>query len=217
MLFIAGAQRLGAWWGTAAALLFATSLFAALLSFHNAVARYMFAIGREGVIPSVFGRVHPRTGAPWIASLSQSVLALLIVGIFAIAGADPVLQLFTWLTNMGALGVLLLMAVTSFAVVGYFRRYPEQELGRWASTIAPAVAGVLLLIVLVLGVANFNVLITGSTEAPTNTMAIVLPVILFGGGIVGLIVGAVLKSRRPDVYQRVGKGADAELSSRSGP
>ena len=217
VLFIAGAQRLGAWWGTAAALLFATSLFAALLSFHNAVARYMFAIGREGVIPSVFGRVHPRTGAPWIASLSQSILALLIVGIFAIAGADPVLQLFTWLTNMGALGVLLLMAVTSFAVVGYFRRYPEQELGRWASTIAPAVAGVLLLIVLVLGVANFNVLITGSTEAPTNTMAIVLPVILFGGGIVGLIVGAVLKSRRPDVYQRVGKGADAEVSSRSGP
>ena len=38
-----------------------------------------------------------------------------------------------------------------------------------------------------------------------------------GGGIVGLLVGAVLKSRRPDVYQRVGKGADAEVSSRSGP
>ena len=216
VLFIAGAQRLGALWATVAALLFATSLFAALLSFHNAVARYIFAISREGVIPSVFDRVHPRTGAPWIASLSQSVLALSVVGIFAAVGADPLLTLFTWLTNLGALGVLLLMTVTSFAVVGYFRRYPEQELSRWASTIAPMVAGVLLLIVLVLGVANFNVLITGSTEAPTNVMAIVLPVVLFGGGIVGLIVGAVLKSRRPDVYQRVGKGADAERSSRSG-
>src|SRR5215212_10937885 len=32
---------------TVAALLFATSLFAALLSFHNAVARYAFALGRE--------------------------------------------------------------------------------------------------------------------------------------------------------------------------
>src|SRR3712207_8467400 len=54
---------------------------------------------------------------------------------------------------------LLLMAITSFAVVGYFRRHPESGLSRWASTIAPAAAGVLLLIVLVLGVANFNVLI----------------------------------------------------------
>jgi len=38
--------------------LFATSLFAALLSFHNAVARYAFALGREGMLPSVLGRVN---------------------------------------------------------------------------------------------------------------------------------------------------------------
>ena len=44
--------------------------------------------------------------------------------VFAIAGADPVLKLFTWLTNLGALGVLALMAATSFAVVGYFRKRP---------------------------------------------------------------------------------------------
>ncbi len=213
ILFIAGAERLGAVWGTAAALLFATSLFAALLSFHNAVARYMFALGREGVVPSAFSRVHPTTGAPWIASVSQSILALAVVGIFAITGADPVLQLFTWLTNMGALGVLLLMAVTSFAVVGYFRLHPDSEVGSWPSTVAPAIAGVLLLIVLILGVTNFNVLITGVIGAPTDIMAIVLPAILFGGGALGLIVGAVLKSRRPDVLAHVGEGAEAERSS----
>lgn len=213
VLFVAGTERLGAIWGTSAALLFATSLFAALISFHNAVSRYMFALGREGVISPMFGRVHRTTGAPWVASLSQSVLALTVVGIFAAAGADPVLQLFTWLTNMGALGVLLLMSVTSFAVVGYFRRHPESGLSRWASTVVPAVAGVLLLAVLVLGVANFNVLITGSTEAPIDTMTVVLPVILFGGGIVGLIVGAVLKRRRPEVFASVGEGANAEEAS----
>lgn len=217
VLFIAGAERLGSIWGTAAALLFATSLFAALLSFHNAVARYMFALGREGVIPRAFGAVHANTGAPVISSLSQSVLALSVVGVFAVAGADPVLQLFTWLTNLGALGVLLLMTVASFAVVGYFRRQPEQDLSRWSSTVAPAIAGGLLLVILVLGVANFNVLITGSTEAPTDVMAVVLPVILFGGGIVGLVVGRLLKSRRPGIYGRIGEGIEAGRASRSGP
>jgi amino acid transporter len=210
VLFIAGAERLGAAWGTVAALLFATSLFAALLSFHNAVARYMFALGREGVVPTTFGRVSRRTGAPVVASVAQSVLALSVVVIFAAVGADPVLQLFTWLTNMGALGVLLLMAVTSFAVVGYFGRNPQPGLGGFSSKVAPAIAGVLLLAILVLGVANFNVLITGAIGAPTNAMAVILPVILFGGGIVGVITGARLKSSKPEVYERIGRGANAD-------
>jgi amino acid transporter len=210
VLFITGADRLGAFWGDSASLLFATSLFAALLSFHNAVARYAFALGREGVLPRVFSHVQDRTGAPFVASIAQTVLALGVVSIFALADADPVLKLFTWLTNLGALGVLLLMAVTSFAVVSYFRRNPETGTSRWAGTIAPALAGVALLVVLVLGVLNFNVLITGLTDAPTDTMAIVLPLILFGAGSLGLAVGAWMKSSRPDAYARIGEGPRAE-------
>ncbi len=210
VFFIAGQSRLGAFWGHAASLLFATSLFAALLSFHNAVARYAFALGREGVLSPLFGRVHPRTGAPWVASLSQTVLALAVVCGFAVAGIDPVLKLFTWLTNLGALGVLLLMAVTSFAIVGYFRRRPEAGMSRWTSTIAPVVAGFCLIVFLFLGVSNFNVLITGAIDAPTDTMTIVLPAILFGGGVLGLIVGAALKRRRPDVYHGIGGSRGSE-------
>ncbi|MCW3003709.1 MAG: amino acid permease-associated region, partial [Conexibacter sp.] len=51
-----------------------------------------------------------------------------------LANADPVLKLFTWLTNLGALGVLLLMAVTSFSVVAYFRKRPDHDLGAWSTT-----------------------------------------------------------------------------------
>ena len=208
VLFITGQSRLGAFWGDSASLLFATSLFAALLSFHNAVSRYSFALGRERVLPRAFGRVNPRTGAPWIASLTQTVLALTIVIVFAIAGADPVLKLFTWLTNLGALGVLALMAATSFAVIGYFRARPEAGLSVWSSTVAPLIAGIALVVILVLGVANFNVLITSATNAPTDTMTIVLPIILFGGGIVGLALGAWLKANKPDVYAGIGEGRE---------
>ena len=212
VLFITGADRLGAFWGDAASLLFATSLFAALLSFHNAVSRYAFALGREGVITRAFARVSDRTGAPFVASLTQTVLALTVVVVFALAGADPVLKLFTWLTNLGALGVLLLMAMTSFAVVAYFRREAHPDASAWSSRIAPTVAGIALVVVLVLGVLNFNVLITGATDAPTDTMTVILPVLLFGFGIVGLLVGAMLKSRKPAVYDRIGEGAAAEAA-----
>jgi hypothetical protein len=40
-------------------LLFVTSLFAALLAFHNTAARYFFALGREGVLPAILGRTSP--------------------------------------------------------------------------------------------------------------------------------------------------------------
>ena len=205
ILFIEGDARLGAFYADVALALFCTSLFAAVLAFHNAVARYFFAVGREGVLPRVFARVNNRTGAPFVGSLTQTALAATVIAVFAILDEDPVLKLFTWLTNLGALGVILLMALTSFAVVAYFRKQPDHELGGWRTVIAPISAGVALLGILVLGVANFNVLITGSPDAPTDTMTIVLPLILFGSGVLGLIVGAVLKRSKPEVYAQIGE------------
>jgi amino acid transporter len=206
VLIGSGQERLGEFWGDSAALLFATSLFAALLSFHNAVARYFFALGRENVLPSALSRVN-RAGAPAIASIVQSAIALIVVGLFAVLEEDPVLKLFTWLTNLGALGVVLLMAITSFAVVAYFRGRGESA---WRTMIAPIVAGVSLLVILVLGLANFNVLITGSTDAPTDSVSVILPIVLFGAGIIGLIAGAVMKRRAPECYVRIGQRTAVE-------
>ncbi|MFP3607457.1 amino acid permease, partial [Paraburkholderia sp. SIMBA_053] len=45
------AEHLGVIWVDVMSILFITSLFAALVSFHNAVARYAFSLGREGVLP----------------------------------------------------------------------------------------------------------------------------------------------------------------------
>ena len=55
----------------------------------------------------------------------------------------PVLTLFTWLTNTGAFGLVMLMALTSFAVIGYFRAEPH-GLGRWTTLVAPLLAGIAL-------------------------------------------------------------------------
>jgi amino acid transporter len=212
VLFIAGQDRLGAFWGDSASLLFCTSLFAALLSFHNSVARYFFALGRERVLPAAFGRTSARTGAPVVGSVAQSVGALLVVGGFAVAGADPVLKLFTWLGQLGALGVLALMTITSFAVVAFFRRQPDPDAGPMRTFVAPLVAGVLMFVILVLAVTNFNVLITSSPDAPLATSAVVLPLILLAAGIIGLVVAATIRSRDPKRYARIGNRTAVEVA-----
>jgi amino acid transporter len=193
-----------------ATLLFCTSLFAAMLSFHNAVARYFYALGRARVLPSMFGRVSDRTGAPFVGSTAQTLLALTVVAVFALSDNDPVLELFTWLTNLGAIGVILLLALASFAVVGYFARNAHEETD-WTSRWAPGIAGVALTGIFILALSNFNVLITGLQDAPTDDRTIILPAILIGGGLIGLLVGAYLRARKPDVYARIGEMAPDDV------
>jgi amino acid transporter len=64
--------------------LFVTSIVAAMISFHNTTARYMFALGRERVLPAALGRTSRRSGAPRNASLLQS-----LIGITVIASTPP--------------------------------------------------------------------------------------------------------------------------------
>src|SRR5207247_298991 len=71
------------WLSQTTQLLFLTSLFAAALAFHNCVWRYIYALGREGVLPAALGR----TGAnsiPKAASLTQSATGLVTIAIFAL-------------------------------------------------------------------------------------------------------------------------------------
>src|SRR5205814_9978601 len=99
----------------------------ALLACYDTVARYLFALGRERVLPGALGRTSHRTGAPKVGSLVQTTFALAVLVAYAVSGLDPIVYLFGWLTTIGGLGVLILMTTTSVAVVGYFARRPHGE------------------------------------------------------------------------------------------
>ena len=58
-----------------AAVLFCTSVLASALALHNAASRYLFALGRERVVPARLGRYHPRHQSPYVASLWVTGLA----------------------------------------------------------------------------------------------------------------------------------------------
>lgn len=199
-------------------ILFITSLFAALQAFHNAVARYLYSLGREGVLPGGFSRTT-KAGAPWAGSIAQTVLAAAVVIGFAIAGDAlggaeamfgemsflfPVLTMFTWLTNTGAAGLVLLMGLTAFAVVGYFRRDPR-GLGVWTRVIAPIVSGALLLVMFVMILGNFQLML-GQEEPDATTF--ILPGLIIAALVIGIVWALVLRSRNPEVYRQIGHGTE---------
>jgi len=206
------AEHLGVIWVDIMSVLFITSLFAALVSFHNAVSRYTFSLGREGVLPAVLGTVRVRSGAPWAGSIAQSIVAVIVVIGFAIGetGWDPangpfaVLTLFTWLTNLGAFGLVLLMVLVSVAVIGYFRRQ-SRDVGVGSRIVAPVVAILALGTVWMLILVNWNVMLGQTDSTPTT---FILPAILLVPSIAAVFWGLWLRRAKPDVYRRIGHGAD---------
>lgn len=203
MVFAALGEHWGGGVATAGSLLFLTSVFAALLSFHNGVARYLFALGRERVLPPLFSRIGANSGGPVTGSLTQSVLAVVVVALFVLFGADPVLQMFTWFSGLSALGVVLLMAGTSVAVIGYFRRHPEAA-SQWQRLIAPVLATIVLSTLVVLLVLNFNLLLGVEQDAIERYL---FPGLVLLAAVAGLIWAAVLKRSNPGVYRRIGQTA----------
>jgi amino acid transporter len=202
-----------------ATVLFMTSLFAAMLSFHNAVSRYMFALGRERVLPGVLGRTA-RTGAPRVASVTQSAVGLAVIVVYALAGWDPMVRLFFWLGTTGAFGVLCLLATSSIAVIRFFARDPRGE-SAWRRLLAPALAALALLAMVWAGVANYSTLLGVD---PGSTEAWALPGVFAVAAVIGIAYGIWLRAARPDVYQGIGLGADAvgrgpaaQLSDRAEP
>jgi len=195
---------LAAHWGatvsTIAGLLFLTSNFAALLSFHNGVARYLFALGRERVLPVALSRVGARSGGPVAGSLAQTALAVVVLSIFVLSGTEPVLEMFTWLSGISAVGVVLLMAGTSAAVVGFFRGRSSAA-SMWQRAVAPTLATIALVALVVLIIGNFDALL--GTD-PTSPLRWILPGIVVLGGLLGVLWALKLKSSRPDVYASIG-------------
>ncbi len=183
-----------------------TSVFAALVSFHNSVTRYSFALGRERVLPSILGRTRPRTGAPLVASIVQSVLALAVILMFSLNGWDPYGKLFFWLGTTGGFGILILLVGTSLAVIKFFARDHMGE-SFFTRIIAPILATAALGYILYETIHGYGDLL--GTNGPAKY---IFPLSYVLVAVIGIVWALILKSSQPDVYNAIGLGATANTA-----
>ena len=132
--------------------------------------------------------------------MAQTTVAVIVVAIFALAGQDPVLALFTWLTNLGTLGVIALMAASSFAVVAFFLCHRDLERNLLRTLVAPLVAGIALIAILWYAIANFGLLISSG-----GILVWLLPALLLVAAVLGAGASLVLRSRSPQLYAEMGR------------
>ncbi len=158
-----------------------TSMFAALLSLHNVVSRYLFALARAKLLPAVLARTHHMHQSPYVAGYVQTASVVIIIVLFMLSGKDPYGILFAWTAALGALSILVVQAAASAAVVGFFKKNGH-PVGIFSGTIMPALAAFGLAGCVVLLVVNLPLL------AGTNVWAIwILPVLPVVCAIAGII------------------------------
>jgi amino acid transporter len=193
--------------------LFVTSVLAAAISFHNTVARYTFALGRERVFPVALGSTGRRSGAPLGGSILQSLIGLVVIILVLVFGLDPVLHLFFYGGNGGGFGIMLMVTLTSLAVIFFFARNNRGE-SVLARVIAPAISFVLLGVVVYFAVDGFGNLLAPPPGSPEKFFTAadyaswIIPALYPVVGLLGVIYALILKSVRPEVYQAIGLGAN---------
>jgi amino acid transporter len=208
LVFGLAAQTLGGFFADLGNVLFLTSLLAAMISFHNTIARYIFALGRERVLPAVFGSTSP-SGVPRVGSATQSTVALVVMVLAIVFNLDPFVHLFFALAATGGLGVLVLLVLTSASVLAFFRRQEHRE-SAWSAKVAPLFALIAVTAMLVLVLAKFDMLLG---LPPGHVLRWGVPVAYLVAIGLGSGYGLWLRSVRQSVYHSIGMGAKSTTTS----
>ncbi|TFD81475.1 APC family permease [Cryobacterium psychrophilum] len=106
----------------------ATSFFACALASITALTRVIFSMGREGMLPSAFGRTHPRFRTPVVALVAVvPLLSGVLVGAIWLAGS--VWHAMEILLVVAAGGYIVAYILASIAAVVFLWRIGELTVG----------------------------------------------------------------------------------------
>jgi len=101
----------GRWAGVLATIMASLSAFSVTL---GASARVLFALGRDGYVPSVLARLHPTHNTPHIA-------LFVCAGIVTLLGASGIVRL---LASASSFGYLIAIGVVNYAVIALHQKMP---------------------------------------------------------------------------------------------
>jgi amino acid transporter len=195
-----GVLLFGKHWGNIMVLAVALSTIATLETTLLQVTRTLFSMGRDGVISTRFGHVHPKWRTPYIANIFVGIFALLL---FVLSNFLPsVNQVMTDAINSIGLQVVFYYALASISVIVYYRRILLQSITNFLLLcLWPGVAAVFLLVVGILDVP--------SLDLTTDVIGIGLIAI----GIIPLLWGRFV--HRPSFYHEPREHFSPEIEGRA--
>ncbi|MEV7607328.1 APC family permease [Paenarthrobacter sp. NPDC089322] len=183
-----------------AMVLLITSVLACMLSIQNISARYSFSLAQDRALPAILGKVHPRHKSPYVSAVAVGFVWAAATVVFTVLGVAPE-ALYPIASGSGTFAVLLLMFITSGAVLVYFlRRRSTAPESVWKTIVAPLISVVFLGAITWLAITNYPELIGGSA-----VLTVIFMTFTFALFIGGIVYALYLRTKRPDIYVRLGR------------
>ncbi|GHO59218.1 amino acid permease [Ktedonobacter robiniae] len=220
-------RYVGSWLGAALVILVITSNAASAFAMHQVMTRYFYAMGREGILPRVFGQTHPRWRSPYLASCVQTGftgIVILLLGLvlqqshpdgsitFALGFPHDTwtqtsgIVSFQWLASVVTMCILLVYLMTNVASPLFARRHHEFRV--FTHAVAPLVSTLLLLLPLASYVLPplpvIGSWVTALGFAPTPFPTNILPLFVLLWVALGLGYAWYLSRKAPERYEQLG-------------
>ncbi len=182
LIFVLATQYVGPWFEFVLQTLVVVSFFAMMVASHNIFARYLFSLGRAGVLPSALGAVSKRE-VPVRAALLVGAVVTVVYLPFVFTGVEPFV-IYSWLVGLGTAGFILILLLASLAILVYFISKRDFS-SPWSSIIAPAFSILSSLVVLYLVIANYDAV--AGEGFVSRLLLLALPVLAVVGAIIALV------------------------------
>ena len=167
----------------------------------NAATRVGFALGRVGILPRSFARVHPRFKTPYIAIHVQGALGIAIAIILGFVLNGP-LNAFALLGTIATLIIVLIYILTNLSNLVFYMREHRDELNPILNVVVP-ILGVLIFIPVLL--AAFGIDFGGLGIAGLTAPANAAPWVVLAWLVFGVVVFVLLSIRSPRKIQETAK------------
>jgi len=141
---LATAYGLGGW-GVVADIGIAASFLACAIGSTTALTRVVFTMGRDGVLPPLAGRAHPRFGTP-IGAVALALPVIIVVPFALLLAGLDVRGAMHATIAVGGAGYIVAYILVCVAAPVFLRRIGEATIG---STVAATVSAVVLAAALV--------------------------------------------------------------------
>lgn len=176
-----------------------TSTFAVLLAGHNIVARYVFNLSADRILPVSLSQVHKKHGSPHLASIATSIAALLATIPVAISDVDP-MAYYAAMLGITSLVLITVIFLTNIAIPLYMWRHARESFSLYSTLVCPILAGIGLTAAVYLSITNFPLLL-GSD----SSLAVLLGALLVSIFILGIVLASVYRRTRPHIYAKIGR------------
>ena len=131
-----------------------TSTLGCLIAGVNSQARLIFNAGREGLLPSFIGEVHPTRRTPTKAIITFVLISLLIIGGWGLghliggasSGSMNAVTFFGESSTMGTILVLLVYLSSNVALPFYYRKYRPEEFHVVRHAVLPTIGAASILV-----------------------------------------------------------------------